>query len=439
MANISALGIGSGLDANAIVDQLMELEKQPLLKLQQKEAGYYANLSGLGQLSSALSSFKKTTDALKSASDFNVFTAISANTAKFTASTDDSAAVGTFDIEVQSLAQAQKQGSSSFADSDTTPVGNAGDKIKITVGSDTFSVELGGKTLTEITAAINDATDNVGVTASVVQENSTSYYLTLSSDSTGTANVMTLTFEDSGGSAIADPLGMVVTRAAADAQILVDNTYTITRSSNIITDAIEGVSLTLLETSAFAVKLDVNHNSSAVSSTIQGLAMAFNAFQSTLTELGAGNLSGDSSIRNLNHKIRGVFNTPLSGLSGDYSYLSEIGISFNKDGTLSTDSATLNNAINTNLNSVTELFSDDDQGFAFRLSALLDNMLDDNGLINTKQDSINAQIDSAQDDQVRLQLRLEKTEERYRAQYSMLDLLMSNMQATSKFLDAKIN
>ncbi len=125
-------------------------------------------------------------------------------------------------------------------------------------------------------------------------------------------------------------------------------------------------------------------------------------------------------------------------MSGDYSYLSEIGISFNKDGTLSTDSATLNNAINTNLNSVTELFSDDDQGFAFRLSALLDNMLDDNGLINTKQDSINAQIDSAQDDQVRLQLRLEKTEERYRAQYSMLDLLMSNMQATSKFLDNQL-
>jgi len=442
MATITALGIGSGLDANSIVEQLMVLEQQPLINLQQKEAGYQAELSALGQLRSAVSSFKSAADELNSASDFNVFAVTSADTAKFTASAGSSAAVGTFDIEVQSLAQAQKQGSKSFSDPDTVVSGlNAGDKIKITIGSDAFSVEIGGKTLNEIAAAINAASDNVGVTASVLQEDASNYYLTLSSDDSGTANIMTIAYEDSVGSPLGtDPLLMNQTQAAADAQIEVDGTYTVTRSSNTITDVFSGITLNLLETSASAVKLDVTHDSDAVSSAITGLADAYNSLQSTISALGAGGLSSNgSTLRALQNQIRSVFNTFPTGLSGNYSYLSDVGISFEKDGTLSTDSTTLSSAISTNLDSVTELFSDDDQGFAFRLSELLDNVLDDDGLIDAKEDGINSQIDSAQDAQVDLQFRLEKVEARYRAQYAALDTLMANLSTTSGFLDQQLS
>jgi len=438
MATITALGIGSGLDANSIVSQLMALEQQPLIKMQQKEAGYLAQLSAVGQVRSAVDSFKAAGDELKTAADFNVFAATSADTAKFTASADSSAAVGTFDIQVQSLAAAQKQGSNSFADSDTTTVGSAGDKIKITIGSDEFSVEIGGKTLSQIAAAINEAADNVGVTASVLQEDASNFYLTLSSDNTGTANAMTMVFEDSGGSPIVDPLGMAQTQAAANAQILVDNTYTVTRSSNTITDAINGVSMTLLETSASAVKLDVTHNSGAVSSAIQGLADAYNTLQSSLSALSAGQLSGDSTIRNLQTQVRSIINTASSGLTGDFSSLFDVGFEFEKDGTMSVDSAVLNDAVKTNLDSVSELFSDDDQGIAFRLSELLDNVLSSDGLIKAKEDGINAQIDDSQDAQATLSLRLEKIEARYRAQYASLDTLMSNLSATSNFLGQQL-
>ncbi len=439
MATLTALGIGSGLDANSIVEQLMVLEQQPLVNMQQKEAGYLAELSAMGQMRSAVASFKTAADELKTAADFNVFAATSADTAKFTASADSSAAAGTFDIQVQSLATAQKQGSNSFVDSDTTTVGGAGDKIKITIGSDTFSVEIGGKTLTQIAAAINDATDNVGITASVLQEDASNYYLTLSSDSTGTANAMTLAFEDSGGSPIVDPLGVAQTQAAADAQILVDNTYTVTRSSNTITDAIDGVSITLLETSTSAVTLDVTHNSSAVNSAIQRLADAYNTLQSTLTELGDGELSGDSTSRILQRQITSVINTAPSGLSGDFSYLFDIGIEFEKDGTMSVDSAVLNDAVNTNLDSVTELFSDDDQGVAFRLSELLDSVLDDDGLLDAKEDGLNAQIEDVQDSAASFTLRLEMIEARYRAQYAALDTLMADLSATSSYLDQQLS
>lgn len=439
MATITALGIGSGLDANSIVDQLMQLEQQPLVNMQAQEAGYLAELSALGQLRSAVSSFKDAADALTSASDFDVYAATSADKAIFTATAGSSAGDGTYDIKVQSLAQAQKQGSNSFSDSDTTTVGSSGDVVTITIGSDSFAVEIGAMTLEEIAAAINDAADNVGVIASVIQEDSSNYYLTLTSDETGIANTMTLAFEDSVGGSIVDPLGMAQIQAADDAEILVDNTYTITRSSNIISDAIEGVTLTLLDTSASAVTLDVSQNTSAVSSAIDELVDAYNSLLSTVSELGSGQLNGDSTLRTLMNQVRSVMNTSAYGLSGDYSYLYDIGIEFEKDGTMSVDSSVLNSALTTNMASVSELFSDSDQGIAFRLSDLLDNILDDDGLIDAEETGINAKIDDSQKAQARLELRLETIEARYRAQYAALDTLMSSMSATSSYLDQQLS
>ena len=439
MATISSLGIGSGLDANSIVEQLMTIEQQPLINLQKKEAGYLAELSAVGQLRSAISAFKDTADAISSASDFDVFTATSADTAIFTASPSSSAAVGSYNIKVNSLAVAQKQGSNSFADSDTTTVGSSGDTVTITVGSNDFTVDIGAKTLDQIAAAINSASDNVGVTASVIQEDSTHSYLTLTSDATGTANEMTLAFADSGGSSIADPLGMAQTQAADDAEILVDNTYTITRSSNSITDAIDGVTLTLLDTSASAVGLNVTNNSNSVISSIQEFVSAYNSLQSTVSSLGSDQLSGDSTLRTLQSQLMSVFNTAASGLSGDYSSLYEIGIEFDRYGVMSIDSETLSSAVKTNLNSVSELFSNDDQGFAFRLGSMLDNMLDDNGLLDARENGLNAQIESTQNAEDAFNVRLGYIEARYRAQYSALDTLMTSLSATSSYLDQQLS
>jgi flagellar hook-associated protein 2 len=103
------------------------------------------------------------------------------------------------------------------------------------------------------------------------------------------------------------------------------------------------------------------------------------------------------------------------------------------------DSDTLSSAVTSNLDSVSELFSDDDQGFAFRLSELLDNMLDDDGLLDAREDGINAQIESTQDAATAFTERLELVEARYRAQYAALDTLMSSMSATSSYLDQQLS
>ncbi|VAX06241.1 Flagellar cap protein FliD [hydrothermal vent metagenome] len=439
MASITASGIGSGLDINSIISQIMALEQRPLLVLQQKEVGYQSQLSALGQLRSAAASYQSSITVLKSASSLQSYTATSADTAKFTATADSTAAKSTYDIQVTNLAEVQKQGSNAFADSDTVTVGSTGDKITATIGSSSFSVEIGGKTLSEIAEAINSASDNVGITASVLQETSSSYRLMLSSDDTGIANSMTLAFEDSGGLPIADPLGMAQIQAAEDASFTVDGIYTITRSSNTINDAIQGVTIELLEESASAVRLDVALDTGAITSAVNGFVKAYNSLQSTLSDLRNGSLSGDSTIRQLENRVRSVLNTPPAGLSGSYSTLSEVGVAFEKDGTLSLDNTKLSAALTADLDSFADLFANDNEGYAFRLDALMDNVLGSSGLIDAREDGINSRIDTIQDGVESMGRRLVSIEERYRAQFTAMDSLVASMNSTGNFLSQQFD
>lgn len=439
MASITAPGIGSGLDVNSIVSQLISLEQQPILALQQKEAGYAAQLSAIGQLRSAVSPLQDAANKLKDFSSLAAFTATSADSAKFTASTDNTAAVGSFDIQVQSLAQSQKLGSASQADKDTTTFGNTGDTLTLTVDGNSFTVASGGKTLSEIASAINTASDNVGVSASVVQENSSSFYLVLTSDNTGTANTITTAFKDSGGTAVADPLTLAQTQAAKDASVLIDNTYTVTRSSNTITDAIQGVTLNLKETSASAVNLSISRDSSAIKSAVQSLVDGYNSFVSKSDSLSVGELKGDSTVRTLQRQIRSILNTPPSGLSGSVSSLTDLGISFQKDGSLKLDSTKLESAVNSDLSGVTDLFGNDDQGYGFRLASTITSVLGTDGLLSAREDGLNARIDDAEKQVTSMQLRLDKTEQQLRDKFSALDSLMSQLTQTSSFLTAQLS
>ncbi len=437
MPTISAPGIGSGLDVNSIVDQLMTLEQIPIQNLQSKEAGFLTQISAYGALRGSLASFQSTVDKLNGFSGIGLFSASSADEAVFTVNADNDAAAGSYDIVVQALAESHKMGSASFADSDTTTIGNAGDTMTLAIGTQSFNVDIGGKTLSQIEQAINEATDNTGISAGIIQENSGSFYLTLTSDETGLENAMSVSFADSDNNPIADPLTMVQTRAAADAQLLVDNSYTITRSSNSISDAIQGVTLELLATSVDAVALNVDKDLGAVQTTVQSFVDAYNSLRDTLSTLGSGELSGDGTLRMMEQQISSVLGSK-SDVDGTFKYASSIGISFQRDGSLQLDTAVLTEALESDFSSVTKLFSDDDQGLAFRLDVLVENLLDPDGLIDAREDGLDARVKNVQDQRESLEFRLAKTEARFRAQFAGLDTLMVRLSATSDFLTQQL-
>jgi flagellar hook-associated protein 2 len=435
---ISAPGVGSGLDVSSIVAQLMSVERQPLNRLESDKQSLETRLSAFGKLKSALSTFQTALDDLKTVDAFQVYKAESSDETAFTATANSNAATGSNDIQVVKLAEAHKMGSVSIADSDTTTLGGAGDEITFTVNGNSFSVGGGGMTLSELRDAINDAPDNTGVSATVISENSGSHYLVLTSSETGNANAMNLSFTGSLGTDLG--LSDINDPAQLDAQLKIDGLYSVTRSSNTIDDAIAGVTLNLLGETAGNVQLAVSRDIDSVKESAQTFVDAFNELKNTIDSLsGEGNdLEADSTLRNIENQIQGVFNTTPGGLNTSLKYLSEIGVSFQRDGKLALDSTALESAITSDFSGVAELFANDDQGYLFRVDALIDGFVAADGLIDIRENGLNSRIDVTEQRITDMEYRLELREQRLRDQFTALDALMGQLQSTSAFLSQQL-
>ncbi len=435
---ISAPGVGSGLDVGSIVDQLMALERRPLNRLESSKQDLQVQLSAFGTLKSSLASFQTALSDLKTLNAFEVYQAVSADETAFTATSDSTAATGSTDIQVISLAEAHKMGSLAIADTGTTTLGGAGDQVTFTVNGNAFTVNGGGMTLSQLRDAINTAPDNTGVSATIITENSGSNRLVLTSTATGNTNAINLAFTgtlgtDLGLTDINDPLQL-------DSQLLVDGLYTITRSSNTISDAISGITLNLKGVTTADVQLSVSRDSVSVTESVQAFVDAYNALQTTIDSLsGEGNdLEADNTLRSIENQIKNVFNTPPGTINSSFTYLSEVGVAFQRDGKLSLDSDALQKAIDSDFAGMAELFANDDQGYLFRVDSLVSTFVQTDGLIGARQDGLNTRIDTVGQRILDMEYRLELREQGLLSKFTALDVLMGQLQGTSAFLTQQL-
>ena len=200
MASITSAGVGSGLDIEGILTKLMEAERTPLVALQTKETAYEAQISAYGKLTSAISTFRNSLTPLDRATDYKVFSSTSSSESVVTASTSISAAAGQYAVEVYRIAENHKRAATvGYANSTVAEIGVDNDYMTFTQGptgsQSTFTVSFGGKTLEQIQAEINTASDNTGVTASIVKgDGATPYKIVLTADETGQNGHMTMGF-----------------------------------------------------------------------------------------------------------------------------------------------------------------------------------------------------------------------------------------------------
>lgn len=382
---ISSPGIGSNLDVNSIVSQLMALERRPIDLLSTKEAKFQAKLSGIGTLKGALSSFQSTVAGLTSAAKFAATkkAAVGDNTI-LSASASGSAATGTYQLAVTQLAQANKLKSAAYAAS-TTAIGSGKLTIQFgsidagafTANSDrgaiTVDIASGKNTLADIRDAINAA--KAGVTASIVNDG-TGYRLSLSSDASGTKNQLKISVTDDDGvdtdnaglsqlaydPATAGVKNLSQSQEAKDAKFTIDG-IDVVKQSNTVSDAVDGLTLTLLKEGSSSVT--VTADKSAVKSTIEAFVKAFNDVNKTLKELGgynaetkqAGILQGDPTVRTVQAQLRSLLTGELSYAGGGLHSLSEIGIAFQKDGSLALNSTKLNAVLDDPSKDVATLFA----------------------------------------------------------------------------------
>lgn len=428
---ISSGGIGSGIDINSIVSQLMTLERQPLTVLDKKKADYNSQLSAYGTLKSNLSGFQTAAAALKDTNTFNVFAATPVDTTLLSATTSSTAIAGTHAITIGALAKSQIQVSGTgFATTDTTPVGVVGDTLSFTTGTSTFSVTLDAtnNSLAGLQNAINSNASNYGVTASILN-NGTTNKLVLTANNTGVTNAVTL------GGTLATSLASTTTQAAADASLTVDG-VPVTSASNTISTVLPGVTLSLksLGTTTLSVTRDVT----AITAKMTDFVNAYNKLVSSIGNyrMKGGTLEADSTALSVQNQLTGVLNTSASITGGSYGYLAQVGIAIQKDGTMALDSAAFTSAINTNYNSVVPLFTDATQGFAARLYNESFSMLGVSGLLQNKTDGINSRISNIQTQYDRITNRLDSTQKRLQAQYTAMDTMVASMRQAASYLSS---
>lgn len=152
---------------------------------------------------------------------------------------------------------------------------------------------------------------------------------------------------------------------AAQNAVFSVNGVQVTKTSNTVTDVVEGVTLNLSKVTTAPVALTVTRDTSAVSNSISSFVKAYNDIVTTLknnagydaTTKQGGILLGDSTVRNLQTQLRSMLNTSVVGVSGTLTRLADAGVNFQKDGTLAINQTKLNDAINNNFNDIASLFA----------------------------------------------------------------------------------
>ena len=482
---ISAAGVGSGLDVGGIISQLMAVERQPLSRLQTQQKSYQSKLSAFGQLQSAMSKLQDAAATLAKSSTFSATTASAGDSKAFAVSSTTSAQTGSYNIEVQQLARAQRVATSAttaptvgegtltidlgrYTDAGFVAA-DGGKAIKIDIAGGSITTQVGeydtegafvpdegsAKTITlsgepklsDLRTAINNA--NVGVSAQVVN-NGTVDQLVISSKETGAAQAFKLSgtgglagFSYDAGSATP---GLTTVQQAKDARLSIDG-LAITRGSNTIADAIEGVTLTLAKPTEGETAVTVNRDDETAKKAIDDFAKAWNELNSLIrTQTSydaatkkAGTLNGDASVRSIQGQLRSVLANPLAGLGGA-TMLSDAGVSFKTDGSMSVDSKKLAEALADPSKKIGELFAGNGtvNGFAKTLETRVKDMLGTDGLMSARTDGINRSIKSFDSRIESLEARLVRVEARYSAQFTALDAAMSSMNTTSAYLTQQL-
>jgi len=452
MPSIVSTGIGSGLDIAGIVQSLVSAEGQPVeTRIAQQEARAQAKLSAFGSLKSALSDFRDKLDTMRTLEKFLSRTASSGNEDYFTVSAGTNALPASYDLEVVQLAQAQKLTSGAFADADAV-VGTG--MLKIEVGTTEMDLTIDGtnNTLADIRDAINSATDNPGVSATIVNADSGSY-LIVTGEATGEANSITISQAggDGGLSALEyDPgkglTSMTESIAAQDAMIRIDG-LDVMSESNTFTGAVQGVTINVLESSGGTTDtLLVENDDQAAKDLISDFVESYNALVNifdNLTSYDAENeiaapLVGDSTLRGIRDQIRRELSVGVQDLDAAFSSLSEVGIEVQLDGTLDLNDERLDGVIADDFVKFGQLFSTTD-GFATRLYDLTDGYLSDDGIIESRTQGLTSTIEGFSDDRQALNDRLSSLETRLLRQFNALDSLLAQLTSTSNFLTQQLN
>jgi len=432
----------NNIDFSSIVNSLMAAETQPLTNLQRQQSTLQTKASQVTALTSQVSLVQTAVTALSSASSITSFTATSTDSAAVGVSARSTAAPGHYDVVVQELARGQVTASDSTApDTNTTAVATGG---TLTIGGVDVTIDH-NVTLQGLADAINSKS-GVPVRASVVQSGAATYRLVMTSLASGTANAFTVTNAMTGGAGVTftdtDNDGISGDSAAdnavqaTNASVLVNNIQ-ITSSSNTLTAAIPGATLTLTKKDpAATIGVDIAVDSSALRSKLSSFVTAYNSLMSYAAGQDKSAAGGDASslgrdpvLRQLRLGLRSALNTSHPN-SGPFKYLSELGVEFTKTGTLQLNDAVFAAAVASGTDNASKLLVGSTGVFG-ALGSVLDQFTGTGGVLSSSRQQISTQIASLTKQITNMQTRLDQQRASLQAQFTAADLAMSQLTSQS--------
>lgn len=427
MSSITFSGLASGIDSASIIEALMAVERAPLERLENDLSYYESETSAFAKLNSLLQSLQTAVNAMDTASELTSYTATSSNQNLLTAEAGSSASPGSYQIEIISLAEAQKDASNEgFADPAEQNLSGT-----LTIGS--TSLEYDNVSLNELVKMINAA--DTGVQATTINDGSAQgYRLLLSGEQAG------ITTEISGsGSINIDTAADGHTFNASQAHIVVNN-IDIYRNDNTLTDVIPGVTLDLIGAqSGSTVNLKIETDTDAVASAINNFVSSYNAIITWMSDQSDSSWGRDSNIRGVKNNMQQALTTRLED-TGSLNNLIQLGLKTDyKTGKISVDSSTLQDYLNDDLEGVLKLLAGDNnqEGIADLFGSYLKGITDSvEGIYALRKKSNDAGIKRINTRIESMELRLEKRETFLQKQYTALEEMMSTMNSQLSYIQA---
>ncbi|MBO1272396.1 flagellar filament capping protein FliD [Shewanella sp. 4t3-1-2LB] len=444
MASLTANGLGSGLDISGIVTALVNAEKAPkTAALDADQATITAKVSAIGSLKSAISGFLDKLSPLSKTDTFGGFKAKLSNNDYLTATASTDAVAGSYKVVVEQLAESQKLGSAAVSDV-TAGIGSG--SVAFTVNGDSFNVDVAATdSLQDIVKKINSSEDNVGITATIVNSDSGAQ-LVLTSNKTGTDNQIQVATSADSEAALTNTFTMTTLQSAKDSIIYVDG-LKVTSDSNTVDDAITGVTLNLTDADVNkSSTLTISQDTATPKSAIKDFVDAYNSMMTTVSNLSSYNadtekaavLLGDSTIRSIQSQFRTAISSMFDTGDGKTTALTNLGISTTRDGTLEIDDDKLSAALEKNPSQVSAFFTTEDTGFAAKLQSIGDAYTQTGGILDSRNDSLNNQLDRIGDQREQLDLKMQAYQARLTKQYNAMDLMVGQLNSQNSMISDRL-
>jgi flagellar hook-associated protein 2 len=449
MPTITFGGLASGLDTNSIVTGLVNAERAPITLLQRKQSDTQSQLSLMQDIGRRLQTLQTKAQDMDTLSEFEALKATSSDDSKVSVTADSTASAGSMDIGDVVLALGQKTRSNTFTNvTDPTATGT----LIIHQGGTDYNIQVDGTNNTPdgLVTAINSE-EGLNVRASLFYDGS-QYRILLNSTKTGTDQAFTVDERGlSGGTLPGFDQSANQIQTARNASFTVDG-QPVTSQSNTVSNVLPGLSFTLKqEFTGSTVGVEVAPDADAVVAKVQAFVTAYNDVHSAIaaqfTYNGNGqpvpssSLFGDSTLRSLQQSLSSAVTASVSGLPDTEQTLSQVGLSLDRDGTLTLDETKLRSAVNTDLRSVAKVFAKDDQvtpatvGIMSSLGSLLQSYLDPaSGLLKAKEDGLSSEISDLGDRIDSMNQRLSQYQQTLQDQFTALEQMMSQLQSQSSYI-----